>query len=188
MPVGPVAQFAFPEFTMTARTRPPVESKDALATSMGAATTRFFVNNAAAVAPRASAELCSAGQVRALAPTRPEPLTREGTFPHASTNARSGRPLALIPAATAEKENPSGRRILSGELLKGIRNDFMPESLTSFSAAARWQTWAVPRGSSALRRSDRAWGTYDNLCGSCRVDPDGSRRRIPCVRKIPGCA
>lgn len=183
MPEGPVAQFAFPEFTMTARTRPPVESNDALPTSMGAATTRFFVNNAAAAAPPATSEPRSNWRPR-LRSGR----TRDGAHPHTSTSARSGRPLALMPAATAEKENPSGKRILSGELLRRLRSEVMPEFLTSFSAAARWQTLAVPRGSSALRRSDKAWGTYNNLCGSCQEDPDDLRRRIPCVRKIPGCA
>jgi len=51
MPARPVAQLAFPELTTTARTRPPVESNDARPTSTGAATTRFVVNNAAALAP-----------------------------------------------------------------------------------------------------------------------------------------
>jgi hypothetical protein len=85
---------AFPEFTTTARTRPLVESSDARPTSMGAATTRLVVNNAAAVAP-----------------------------PATSAKARSGRPLTFIPAANAEKENPRGNRILSGER----RSEFMPE-------------------------------------------------------------
>ena len=48
MPARPVAQLALPEFTTTARTHPPVESSAARPTSTGAATTRFFVNNAAA--------------------------------------------------------------------------------------------------------------------------------------------
>src|ERR1035441_713633 len=86
MPARPVAQLAFPEFTITARTRPPVASNDARPTSTGAARPWFVVNDAAAVAP-----------------------------PAASTSARSGRPLILIPAATAEKENPRGKRISSGE-------------------------------------------------------------------------
>src|SRR5271155_1524224 len=118
MPGRPVAQFAFPEFTMTARIRPPVLSNDARPTSIGAATMRFFVNNAAAAAPPTAAELCSAGQVRAPAPTRPEPLACEDARPHTSTRARSGLPLTLIPAATAEKENPPGKRTFSGELLR----------------------------------------------------------------------
>ncbi len=169
MPLGPVAQFAFPEFTMTARTRPPVESKDALPTSMGAATTRFLVNNATAAAPPAATELRSPCRLRSG-------RARGGAHPHTSTSAKSRRPLALMPAATAEKENPSGKRIFSGELLREIRNDIMPESSASFSAAARSQTLAAARGSSALRRSDRAWGTCNNLCGSCQGDPDDSRR------------
>ncbi len=142
MPTRPVAQLALPEFTTTARTRPPVKSSDLAADFHGAATTRFFVNNAAALAP-----------------------------PAASTSARSGRPLTFMPAATAEKENPTGKRIFSGELLSSIRSAVMPESSTSFSAAARWQTSADRRGSSLLRRSDRAGGTDNSLCGSCREDP-----------------
>ena len=80
IPDGPVAQFALPELTITARTRPRLADKAARPTSSGAATTRFFVNIAAAAVP---------GQ--------------------ASTSARSGRPLALIPAEAAEKLNPAGR-------------------------------------------------------------------------------
>src|SRR6266849_11212559 len=142
MPARPVAQLALPEFTTTARTRPPVESNDARPTSTGAATTRFFVNNAAAVAP-----------------------------PAASTRARSGRPLTLIPAATAEKENPTGKRIVSGER----RSEVMPESSTSSLAAARLQTWAPLRGPSLLRRSDTVWGTDNSPYESCQVDPDERR-------------
>src|SRR5450755_2668143 len=102
MPARPVAQLALPEFTTTARTRPPLERNAARPTSTGAATTRFFVNNAAALAPPAAAAL------------RPA-WTGEGARPHTSTNARSGRPLTLIPAATAAKEKPHGTRICSGE-------------------------------------------------------------------------
>ena len=80
MPALPVAQLALPEFTITARTLPRLAANDARPTSRGAATTRFFVNTAAAVVP---------GQ--------------------ASTSARSGRPLALIPAQAAEKAEPRGQ-------------------------------------------------------------------------------
>src|SRR5208282_439627 len=155
MPARPVAQLALPEFTTTALTRPPVASNDARPTSTGAATTRFFVNNAAALA---AAEL------------RPA-WTGEGARPHTSTSARSGRPLTLIPAATAEKENPRGKRIFSGER----RKDVMPGSSTSFLVAAKLQTWADCRGSSPPRRSDKVWDTCSSLCGSCREDP-GARR------------
>ena len=146
IPARPVAQLAFPEFTTTARTRPRVESNDLRPTSTGAATTRFFVNNAAAVA-----------------------------LPATSTSARSGRPLTLMPAATAAKENPRGKRIFSGELLSAIRSAVMLESSASFSEAAGWQTWANLRGSSLPRRIDKAWGTCSSLCGSCREDPDEQR-------------
>src|SRR5216684_1224459 len=151
MPARPVAQLALPEFTTTARTRPPVASNEARPTATGAATTRFLVNKAAAVAP-----------------------------PAASTSARSGRPLGLMPAATAEKENPTGRRIFSGE----PRSEVMPESSTSFLAAARLQTWAPLRGPSLLRRSDRAGDTDNSPYESCQVDPDERRSRIPGARKI----
>ncbi len=83
IPACPVAQLALPEFTITARTRPRLAANDARPTSRGAATTRFLVNMAAAVVP---------GQ--------------------ASTSARSGRPLALMPAQAAEKLKPAGRQIL----------------------------------------------------------------------------
>ena len=165
MPALPVAQLALPEFTTTARTRPPVERNAARPTSTGAATTRFFVNNAAALAPLATAELRSAWTGEAPVPTQARP--------HTFTSARSGRPLTLMPAATAAKENPRGKRTFSGELLR--RSEVMPESSASFWAAAKLQTWAGFHGSSPLRRSDRAGDTYNSLCGSCREDP-GARR------------
>src|SRR6185437_2859782 len=65
-PARPVAQFAFPAFTSTARTRPRDAASDSRPTSTGAATKRFFVNTAAADVPSA-----------------------------ASMSAKSGRPLAL---------------------------------------------------------------------------------------------
>ena len=79
-PARPVAQFALPEFTTMARTFPPAVPKCLRPISTGAALTRFFVNTAAAIVPGA-----------------------------ASANARSNRPEALMPALTAEKENPAGR-------------------------------------------------------------------------------
>src|SRR5271157_938667 len=166
MPARPVAQLALPEFTTTARTQPPLESNAARPTSTGAATTRFFVNNAAAVAPPAAAELRSTWTLR----LRSE-QAREGARPHTSTSARSGRPLTLMPAATAENENPSGKRIFSGER----RSEVMPESSTSFSAVARLQTWADHHGPSLLRRSGRAGGIDNSLCGFCREDPGEPR-------------
>src|SRR5271165_3111530 len=85
-PAAPVAQLALPEFTRTARTRPRLDRKDARPTSRGAATTRFLVKSAAAVAPAV-----------------------------ASASAKSGRPLTLIPAAMAEKAKPRGTIIFSGD-------------------------------------------------------------------------
>src|SRR5258706_2590367 len=114
-PWGPVAQFAFPEFTTTARTLPPVAAKEARLTSSGAATTRFRVKRAAAVAPVL-----------------------------ASASAKSGRLLALIFAASAEKENPRGRRILSGE--RGRR--VIPGSSTNLLAPEELRTAALHLGSS----------------------------------------
>src|ERR1039458_7169963 len=142
MPAGPVAQLALPEFTTTARTRPPVERNAARPTTTGAATNRFLVNSAAALAP-----------------------------PAVRTSARAARPVTLMPAATAEKENPRGKRIFSGER----RSEVMPESSASFWAAAKLQTWADFHGSSVPHRSDRAGGTYSSLCGSCREDPGAQR-------------
>src|ERR1039457_2163164 len=166
MPARPVAQLALPEFTTTARTRPPVETSAARPTSTGAATTRFLVNNAAAVAPMAAAELPSVWTLRLRTA-----WAGEVARPHTSTRPRSGRPLTLMPAATAEKENPRGKRIFSGER----RSEVMPESSASSWAAAQLQTWADFHGPSPLRRSDRAGGTYGSLYGSCREDP-GARR------------
>jgi hypothetical protein len=78
-----VAQFALPEFTITARMRPRLSANEARPTTSGAATTRFFVNMAAAVVPW-----------------------------QAWTRARSERPLALMPAQEAEKLKPAGRQTL----------------------------------------------------------------------------
>src|SRR5882762_11998348 len=66
---GPVAQLALPELMRTARMRPLVLLRLARPTSTGAATTRFLVKTAAAVAPSQT-----------------------------SASVTSGRPLALIPA------------------------------------------------------------------------------------------
>src|ERR1039457_6370049 len=84
-PAGPVAQLALPEFTSTAPTRPPVESKWRWPTVTGAATTRFDVYTAAPTAqtPAASCEVATA-------------------------TATSGLPLALIPALAAPQTNPPG--------------------------------------------------------------------------------
>src|SRR5208337_107178 len=157
MPARPVAQLALPEFTTTALTRPPLACNAARPTSTGAATTRFFVNNAAA----------NAAEHRSV-----------------SARARSGRPLALMPAATAENEKPFGKRIFSGERLRPIRSAVMPESSASFWAAAKLRRWADVRGPSALRHSDRAVGIDNNPCGSYREDPRDWRLCIPCARRI----
>ena len=90
IPSEPVAQFALPEFTITARTRPRLLVSEARPTSTGAATTRFFVNSAAAVVRRS-----------------------------ATISARSGFPLALIAAAIAENLNPWGRKIGPDPLIRG---------------------------------------------------------------------
>src|SRR5579864_1842311 len=81
MPGCPVAQLAFPAFTMTALTRPREARKLLFPTATGAAASRFRVNMAAAEAPSGI-----------------------------SARARSGLPLALIPAVRAENENPAGSR------------------------------------------------------------------------------
>src|ERR1700680_2785650 len=79
-PSFPVAQLAFPELTMTARTRHLDAASDERPTTTGAATTRFCVKTAAAVVPT-----------------------------QASANARSARPLTFMPAFAVEKLNPLGR-------------------------------------------------------------------------------
>jgi hypothetical protein len=48
----------------------------------------------------------------------------------------------------------------------------MPESSTSFSVEAKLQMQADCPESSGLHRSDRAGDTDNNLCESCREDPD----------------
>src|SRR3954471_3736759 len=78
-PDVPVAQFAFPEFTTTARTRPLLFAIDVRPTWTGAAVIRLRVNSAAA-----------------------------DVFDSAITNARSSFPLALMLAFAAENLNPLG--------------------------------------------------------------------------------
>src|ERR1700688_2227460 len=102
MPARPVAQLALPEFTTTARTRPPVASNAARPTSTGAAATRLVVNKAAADAPSP-----------------------------ASARARSGRALALIPALMAEKEKPLGILIFSGERRSEVMLESSTSSLAA---------------------------------------------------------
>ena len=121
MPRRPVAQLAFPEFTTIARTTPPVETSVRRPISTGAATTRFCVNNAAAAAPST-----------------------------ASIRAKSSRPLTLMPAATAEKENPPGRR-LRGAAQRDHACIFMLVSSASFSAAAESRKRAPGRGLRQMR-------------------------------------
>src|SRR6185437_5318992 len=79
IPGCPVAQLAFPAFTNTAPTRPPVESKCFRPTITGAATTRLEVYIAAPIA-----------------------------LPLATAIATSGFPLVLIPARTAPHAKPRG--------------------------------------------------------------------------------
>src|SRR5262249_40213394 len=78
-PGRPVAQLALPAFTITARTLPLEAARRSRPTMSGAATTWLRVNIAAAEAPF-----------------------------EARANARSGLPLALMPAAHAENRNPWG--------------------------------------------------------------------------------
>src|SRR5450432_2848864 len=106
-PGCPVAQLALPEFTRTARTRPLLFASAARPTSTGAATMRFLVNRAAAVA-RGSARI----------------------------SARSGLPLALIPAVTAENLKPFGRKIGPDAFISGAS----PENS---QVRAGWRSAAV---------------------------------------------
>src|SRR6185369_7539005 len=117
IPALPIAQLALPEFTISARIRPRLAFNDARPISRGAATTRFLVKTAAAVVPA-----------------------------HASTRARSGRPLALIPAQAAEKLNPAGWPMLSEELrLRRTRAFILRSSPASWLAEEAWRTWAIRR-------------------------------------------
>ncbi len=85
MPGSPVAQLALPELMRTAVTRPPLAARWLRPTMTGAATTWFEVNMAAALAP--------VGQ---------------------RASARSGLPLALIPAVADAHWKPRGR-LVDGE-------------------------------------------------------------------------
>src|ERR1700690_25519 len=107
-PGCPVAQLALPEFTRTARTRPLLFASAARPTSTGAATMRFLVNRAAAVA-RGSARI----------------------------SARSGLPLALIPAVTAENLKPFGRKIGPDAFIRGASPGSLPVPEGWRSAATR---------------------------------------------------
>src|SRR5215470_11425634 len=109
MPASPVTALAFPEFTRTARIRPPLSFKCAFETIKGAAMKVFCVKTAAVVAGVSE-----------------------------QINARSRAPFALIPAATAAVLNPlttivllsitlcvarTARRRREGTLARGERRD-----------------------------------------------------------------
>jgi hypothetical protein len=90
-PASPVAQFALPEFTTTAPICPLLLARAARPTLTGAATTKFFVNSAAALA-----------------------------FGSARIRPRSGLPLALMPAVVAENLKPLGRKIAAEGIMRAI--------------------------------------------------------------------
>ena len=142
MPAAPVAQLAFPELTSTASMRPRAFFRLARPTSTGAATTRLRVKTAAAVAPSEHAK------------------------------ARSGRPLALMPAAIAANENPFGTSMGSGER----RSVFIPKVSRDGSPAglgSMW--WALPRAPSRPHRSYSTEGNCSSLCTFCRESAHGAR-------------
>ena len=123
-PAGPVAQLAFPEFTITARTRPRLAARDARSTSKGAATTRFLVNTAAAVVPR-----------------------------EASISARSRRPLALTPARPRKKQSLSGRSVEFKGAARRFIPPASPGSLQVQAGSRIWATRrgpSPPRRSNAV--------------------------------------
>src|SRR5581483_451783 len=97
IPAPPVAQFALPEFTMTAPTRPLLFAIAVRPTSTGAATTRFLVNRADAAA---------VGSAR-IKPT-------------------SGFPLDLMPAVAAENLNPLGRKIGPDSIMRATSQGSWP--------------------------------------------------------------
>ena len=129
----------FPSSPATARTRPRLAARDARSTSKGAATTRFLVKTAAAVVPR-----------------------------QASISARSRRPLALTPAATAEKAKPFGRSV---EFKAAARRFIPPASPGSLQVQAGSRIWVTRRGPSPPRRSNAVWGIPSNPCEFYREGP-----------------
>ncbi len=84
-----VAQFAFPALISRARTRPFEECRFLRATTTGAATTRFFVNTAAALAGESE-----------------------------TISARSSLMVLRIPAYIVEYRNPLGRFIRASRLVQ----------------------------------------------------------------------
>src|SRR6202044_3134221 len=99
IPGSPVAQLALPAFTITALTLPPVAARCLPPPVMGAATTWLLVY----ITP------ASAGVSQA-------------------DNARSGLPLALMPARTADQRNPSGR---GSEIKEDLMSSFTQITLPS---------------------------------------------------------
>src|SRR6185312_9032873 len=155
IPASPVAQFAFPAFTRTARTRPRDAASVLRPTSTGAATRRFLVKSAAAQVPSA-----------------------------ASMRARSGRPLAFMPDARAEKENPFGKWIVFCAETSSV---ILAVSPASFGAPEGWRISATRLSPWRLHRSrcsaDKRSSPYESCRAILRVAPD----RIQDAQKIPVC-
>src|SRR5438270_10798598 len=108
MPTWPVAQFAFPEFTITACTRPLLFARAERPISTGAAVIRFRVNSAAAE-----------------------------VLGSAIMSARSGFPLALMPAFTAENLNPLGRNTGSAGIIPAVSPKSLQAQVGSQTGALR---------------------------------------------------
>src|SRR5207247_10359660 len=128
IPAAPVAQLALPELTMTARTWPWLLTSEPRPTSMGAAVTRFLVKSAAALVGRS-----------------------------ARMSARSGLPLALMPAVTEENLKPLGRKIGPDSVISGVS----PENQR---ARAESQTWATLPSPWQLHRNSDSEGKRSNPC------------------------
>src|SRR5215472_7055549 len=124
-PWRPVAQLALPAFTMSANIRPWACRTLSRPTITGAAAIWFRVNMAAAEAPSG-----------------------------ARARARSGLPLALIPAAHAENRNPRGGRHLT-----------RPASPAGSESPRRAGPYSVgsAREPSPLHRRRKGWGSERSL-------------------------
>src|SRR4051812_23879837 len=108
MPAWPVAQFAFPEFTITACIRSSLFARAERPTWTGAAVTRLRVNSAAAE-----------------------------VLGSATINARSSLPLALMPAFTAENLNPLGRNTGPGGIIPAVSPESLQAPVGSQTGALR---------------------------------------------------
>src|SRR5215472_7984867 len=145
-PAGPVAQFAFPEFTITARSRPPALLKAARPTIRGAATMRLGVNRAAALVPGSARIKPRSGLPLAFMPA----LAAENLKP---CGRKIGRSEIILAASPANSRVPATRRTEAAQLLDGVRRGHGPlpqaapvSCAPPQSIAAHAQALCLPRG------------------------------------------